>query len=61
MDAEGHGTMRLRKEKTSDPAPSGFYFEKNFHHDRHSEWKAGNAKNHSYRQLVFAKDIPQQI
>ena len=40
---------------------SGFHFEKNFHHDWYSEWKASDAKNHSHRKLVLPKDIAQQF
>jgi hypothetical protein len=39
----------------------GFNFEKDLQHDRHPEWKARNAKNHPDRQLVFSKDIAQQL
>src|SRR3981189_2696318 len=39
----------------------GFHFEKDLQHDRHPEWKARNAKNHPDRQLVFSKDIAQQL
>jgi len=42
-------------------APSGFNFEENLQHDRHAEWKARNPKNHADRQLVFSKDIAQQL
>ena len=42
-------------------APSGFNFEENLQHDRHAEWKARNSKNHADRQLVFSKDIAQQL
>src|SRR3982074_183742 len=39
----------------------GFNFEKDLQHDRHPEWKARNAKNQPGRQLVFSKDIAQQL
>src|ERR1700730_4427353 len=42
-------------------ASLGFNFEKDLQHDRHSEWKASNAENHPDRQLVFSKDIAQQL
>ncbi len=41
--------------------PSGFNFEENLQHDWHAEWKARNAENHPDRQLVFSKDIAQQL
>ena len=42
-------------------APLGFNLEKDLQHDRHAEWKARNPKNHADRQLVFSKDIAQQL
>src|ERR1700758_145791 len=48
-------------EGPESPATSGFNFEENLQHDRHAEWKARNAKNHPDRQLVFSKDIAQQL
>ena len=47
--------------KGSVSRPSGFNFEEDLQHDWHAEWKARNAKNHADRQLVFSKDIAQQL
>src|ERR1700710_635405 len=49
------------KEGQVSLAPSGFNFEENLQHDRHAEGKARNAKNYAGRQLVFSKDIAQQL
>ena len=43
------------------PPPQVFNFEKDLQHDRHAEWKGGNTENHPDRQLVFSKDIAQQL
>src|SRR5229473_3888741 len=42
-------------------ASSNLNFEKDLQHDRHPKWKAGNTKNHPDRQLVFSKDIAEQL
>jgi hypothetical protein len=55
-----HATSR-KKEEASALAPLGFNFEKDLQHDRYPEWKARNAENHPHRQLVFSKDITQQL
>src|ERR1700759_5304174 len=52
--------LKERRSKCLSP-PSGFNFEENLQHDRHAEWKARNPKNHADRQLVFSKDIAQQL
>src|SRR5258707_756619 len=51
----------LVKRRGERSCPSGFNFEKNFHHDWYSKWKTRNTKNHSDRQFVFSKDIAQQL
>src|SRR5882757_6434195 len=51
----------VKKKEVSALASSGFNFEKDLQHDRHPEWKVGNAENHPDRQLVFSKDIAQQL
>src|SRR5260370_6334714 len=50
-----------KKKEASAIASSSFNFEKDLQHDRHPEWKVGNAENHPDRQLVFSKDIAQQL
>jgi hypothetical protein len=52
----------LAKEKEARViASSSFNFERDLQHDRHPEWKVGNAENHPDRKLVFSKDIAQQL
>ena len=41
--------------------PSGFNFEEDLQDNWHAEWKARNAEDHPDRQLIFSKDIAQQL
>src|SRR5579864_1683468 len=39
----------------------GLNLEEDLQHHWHPKWKAGNTKNHPDRQLVFSKNIAQQL
>ena len=55
-----HATSH-EEEGASALASSGFNFEEDLQRHRHSEWEARNAEDHPDRQLIFSKDIAQQL